>query len=198
MMQRLVTAAILVVQAFLLGYELIARYDTNGRQIALAVTNAAAVAIFFLVQRTLRRRFGITIHWVALLVIAASVWLDAVGNFQHLYARIWWWDRLTHAVGGFAVTVGLYVTCVALWVAGRLRLSWRVLNLYALSVAQLLGMLYEVSEWIGDELFATHRVQGPFDTPRDLGFNLAGGLLVLIAGAWWRFRRRATHADIQH
>lgn len=190
MMQRLATGIILVVQGLLLAYELVAHYDTRGRQIALAITNLAAIAIFLAVQRWLRRRYGITIHWVVLMVIAASVWLDALGNFRHFYGGYWWWDRLTHAVGGLAVTVGVFFVCVALWRVGRLSLSWRALNLYAFCLAQILGAIYEVSEWVGDTLFGTHRVQGPYDTPRDLAFNMAGGLLVLLLGAWWRSRQR--------
>lgn len=195
MIQRLITFFVLAVQAILLVYELLARYDTFGRQNALALTNFVVVAVFVVVQHLFRRRYGITIHWIVLVTIALSVWLDAVGNFQHWYARFWWWDRLTHAVGGLSVTVGLYVVTVALWQAGRFSVSWRVLNLYAFCVAQTLGVLYEVSEWIGDELFATHRVQGPFDTPRDLFFNMLGGVLVLVVGSWWKARHRAVHAE---
>lgn len=198
MIQRIAITIILTAQLVLFAYELVAHYDTTGRQIALAITNVASVALYLLVQRFLRRRYGITVHWMVLLIIAASVWLDAIGNFQHFYARLWWWDRLTHAVGGLAVTVGLYVVTVALWQAGRIRVSWRVLNLYAFSLAQVLGALYEVSEWIGDELFATARVQGPFDAPRDLFFNMLGGAIVVVLGSWWHARHRAVHGPGEH
>jgi hypothetical protein len=193
MMQKIIIGSIYLVQAGLLVYELIAQYDSRGRQNALAITNLATVAIFVVVQRYVRRRYGITVHWIALVVLSASVWLDAIGNFQHFYARYWWWDRLTHAVGGLAATVGVYVVAVALWQAGRLAVSWRVLNLYAFCLAQTLGALYEVSEWIGDELFLTRRVQGLFDAPRDLFFNMLGGAAVLLIGTWWRMRHRAVH-----
>lgn len=196
MIERVVASAIIVLQSFLFVYELVARYDTNGRQIALSLTNVAAIALYFVVQRFIRRRYGITIHWITLVIIASSVWLDAIGNFQHFYVRFWWWDRLTHAIGGLAVTVGIYVVTIALWQAGRFRVSWRTVNLYAFSVAQVLGVLYEVSEWIGDVLFATGRVGGPFDTPRDIFFNMLGGVAVILVGSWWRIRQRVTHGDL--
>lgn len=195
MIQRLITFFVLTVQAVLLVYELLARYDTFGRQNALALTNFVVVAVFVVVQRLFRRRYGITIHWIVLVTIALSVWLDAVGNFQHWYARFWWWDRVTHVAGGLALTVGIYVVCFALWRAQRLKVSWRVFNLYAFSAAQSIGALYEVSEWVGDELFQTGRIQGLFDTPRDLFFNMLGGLLVIMVGRWWRFRQRAVRGD---
>lgn len=193
MMQRLAIVTLYLTQAGLLAYELIAKYDTHGRQIALAITNVVAVTLFVVLQHILRKRYGIVIHWVVLLVVSASVWLDAMGNFMHYYASYWWWDRLTHAVGGLAVTTGFYVVMIALWRAGRMTVSWRVVNIYAFCVGQTLGALYEVSEWLGDMWFDTNRVGGPFDSPRDLFFNMAGGALVLLIGAWWRVRHRAVN-----
>lgn len=195
MIQRIATFFILAVQTLLAGYEIFATYDTHGKQNALALTNVGAVAIFLIVQRVLRRRYGITIHWVVLLVIAGSIWLDAMGNFLHYYGRFWWWDRLTHAVGGLALTVGFYVVCYSLWRSGRLKVSWFVLNLYAFSLSQLVGMVYEVSEWVGDALFKTGRIGGLYDTPRDLFFNIVGGLVVLAVGALWHSRQRGVRGD---
>jgi hypothetical protein len=193
MTQRLAIVLLYLSQVALLGYELIAHYDTHVRQIALAITNVAVVALYIVVQHVLRKRYGVVVHWVVLLLIVASLWLDAMGNFLHYYAGYWWWDRLTHAAGGLAVTAGFYVVTIALWRAGRMKVSWFVVNVYAFCVGQTLGVVYEITEWLGDMWFNTHRVGGPFDSPRDLFFNMAGGLLALIIGAWWRVRHRAVN-----
>ncbi len=193
MTQRLATVMLYITQAALLAYELIAKYDTHVRQIALGLTNVAAVAGVMLVQHVLRKRYGIVIHWIALFIVSASIWLDAMGNFLHYYGRYWWWDHLTHGIGGLAVTTAFYVVTIALWRAGRIKMSWFVVNVYAFCIGQTLGALYEVSEWLGDIWFNTHRVGGPFDSPRDIFFNMAGGALALLIGAWWRVRHRAAH-----
>lgn len=197
MTQKTMVVLLLCAQVLLFGYELTAHYDTNGRQLALALTNAGAIGLYLVVQQVLRKRYGIVVHWTVLLIVAVAVWLDAIGNFAQYYAGFWWWDRLTHATGGLAVTAGFYAVTVALWKAGRMKVSWVVVNLYAFAISQTLGALYEVTEWIGDELFATHRVQGPFDSPRDMFFNMAGGLLVLAIGVVWRIRHRAVNPS-QH
>lgn len=196
MMQRIATIVLLTAQAILVWYELIADYDTVGRQVALTVTNLSSVALWLVISRFLRRRYGIVLHWVVLFIICAGIWLDALGNFQHFYGSLWWWDRLTHAVGGLAVTAAVAIVTFSLWNAGRLKISWRVANLYAFSLAQTLGAIYEVSEWVGDVLFATHRVGDHFDSPRDLFFNMLGGLIVIAVAAWWRLRHRATRTDV--
>lgn len=190
MIGRLVIGFVILAQAVLLGYELVAHYDSTGRQVALAVTNVVSLGAVVLVNRFLQRRYGITVHWIVYAIIATSVWLDAVGNFQHAYARFWWWDRLTHAIGGLAATAGTVWVCVALWRAGRFAVSWRIVLLYAFVLAQSAGAAYEISEWVGDELFGTHRVQGPFDAPRDLAMNFLGGLAVLMAASFWHGRQR--------
>ncbi|MFH0828638.1 MAG: hypothetical protein V1907_00435 [Candidatus Kerfeldbacteria bacterium] len=200
MIQRIAVFMLYCAQLGLFIFELVAKYDTHGRQVALAITNVVSVALFIVVQYIVRRRYGIVIHWIVLLIISASVWLDAMGNFLHFYGSIWWWDRLTHAVGGLAVTTGFFVVTISLWRAGRMRVSWFVVNLYAFCLAQTLGALYEVSEWIGDTLFVTHRIGNGFDTPRDLFFNMLGGLIALAVAYLWRMRYRAvnTHAETRH
>ncbi len=197
MIQRIVTIFFIIAQFCLFAYELTAQFDTRGRQVALAITNAVSVGLFFAVQHVVRRRYGIVINWVVLLIVSASVWLDAIGNFLHYYGRYWWWDHLTHAVGGLAITTGITVVCIALWRVGRMKVSWFVVNLYSFSVAQTVAALYEVSEWIGDIMFKTQRVGGPFDTPRDLFFNMLGGLLVVGAAYLWHIRYRAVNAHVE-
>ncbi|MBI4089810.1 MAG: hypothetical protein HY421_00240, partial [Candidatus Kerfeldbacteria bacterium] len=59
MMHRLITVSVYLIQFGLLWYELLAQYDTRGRQNALAVTNVAVVLIYYLVQRYVRLRYGI-------------------------------------------------------------------------------------------------------------------------------------------
>lgn len=193
MTHRIATITLYFTQIGLFAYELIAKYDTHGRQVALAITNVAALGIYVGLQYVLRRRYGIVVHWIVLLIIASSIWLDAMGNFLHYYGTYWWWDHLTHGVGGLAVTAGFYVVSIALWRAGRMKVSWLIVNIYAFCVGQTLGALYEVTEWLGDIWFNTHRVGGPFDSPRDLFFNMAGGILALLVGAWWRMRHRAVN-----
>lgn len=185
-MKRQTLLIILSAQFLLLGLELGMSYDPLGRQLALAVTNIVTTGGLFWLDQRLRRQGGglSAVTWVLALT---AVWVDGLSNFQHLYGQFWWWDRFTHTLGGMAVT-GLFID----WSIERGRLSKPPVPaaaaiLLGFLLGQFLGSMYEVSEWLGDWWFATERVRGPFDAPRDLFFNLVGGVVVL---AFFRLRRR--------
>lgn len=179
MNRRLVLSLFVAAQVVLLGVELFTRYDDFGRQVALIVTNLSTAVAVLWFDRWLRRR-GARLSLTTYLFVAGSVWLDALGNFQHLYAGFWWWDRLTHTVGGMALSAGCIDVFLALRRAGRLQASWGFAAWMGVLVGQLVGSIYEISEWLGDYWFATERVRGQYDTPHDLFQNLIGGLLVLL------------------
>lgn len=169
---------VLVAQSVLLGIEALTSYDAAGRQIALSMTNLVAVVLVLVFNRWLQRR-GQGFSTLTILLIFGSVWLDAIGNFQHFYGRFWWWDHLTHGVGGMAITAG-FLDLFLSWRRGReSAVSWRQAVWMGFVWGQFLGAAYEVSEYLGDFWFHTHRVGLHFDTSRDLTFNLAGGLLVI-------------------
>lgn len=179
-MRRPLLWLFLAAQVILLMIEVATRYDTNGRQGALALTNIMAIVAVLLWDRSLSRK-GIRLSAITLLCVAAAVWLDALGNFQHWYGAYWWWDRITHAMGGMALSALL----IDVWRAKANTLAGAVWTGFVWG--QFVGALYEISEYLGDLWFNTHRIGGSFDSPRDLMFNLAGGLIV--AGLYFAFVR---------
>lgn len=175
-------------QAILLAIELGTSYDTWPRQIALALTNVAGVIAVVYFDRWLRRR-GSRLSWVTILLTFGSIWLDALGNFQHLYGGFWWWDRITHTLGGMAISGG-FIDFFQSWRrTGQLNVTWAQAAVGGFLVGQLLGSLYEISEWLGDAWFGTDRVVYRYDTPHDLFFNLLGGVLVLLLARLTRSRQ---------
>jgi hypothetical protein len=168
-----------VVQLVLLGVEVLTDYDTTGRQTALAVTNVASIIGVLWLDRHLRKQ-GSHLSALTLLIVAGGIWLDALGNFQHFYGRWWWYDRLTHGVGGMAVTAFFTDVFLARQRIGQLQVTRGAALWLGFLLGQFVGSMYEVSEWIGDELFATHRVQGLFDAPRDLLNNAVGGVVATV------------------
>lgn len=173
---------IILIQLGLLSIELLTRYDTWPRQIALSVTNVVAVVGVLFFDRWLARRGG-RLSWLTVVLAFGAVWLDALGNFQHLYAGFWWWDRVTHVVGGMAVSAG-FIDLYQTWRrGGGFNVSWGQATWLGFLAGQFVASMYEVSEWLGDMWFGTNRVVFRYDTPHDLFFNAAGGGLVVFL-AW--------------
>lgn len=183
-MKRPIVWLFLIAQLALLGVELFTSYDTMQRQVALAVTNIVTAVAVLLFNRWTGRK-GKALSAVTFVLVAGSVWLDALGNFQHLYAQFWWWDRVTHTMGGMALS-GMFIDLFLALRAAGMQASWSVAAWLGVLLGQLVGSVYEISEWLGDLWFKTERVRGPYDTPHDLFQNLLGGLAVFIA--FWLFR----------
>lgn len=165
-------------QVILLVIEVATNYDTAVRQYALAFTNLASTIGLFWFDRWLGRRGG-RLSMATWLIVAGAVWLDALGNFQHLYAGYWWYDRLSHTIGGMAVSalfIDFFLTQAkrGRWLIGAWPAIW-----FGFLLGQMMAAFYEITEWLGDMWFDTHRVVYTYDTPHDLFFNLLGGLVMV-------------------
>ncbi len=179
MTKRRLWILLISAQAVLLGLEVVLRYDTVVRQSALVLTNVATTIGLLLIDRRLRRA-GSSLSVVTAITVIAAVWLDALGNFQHLYGEFWWWDRVTHAAGGLAVSALFMDVALARRKEMNLNVTPTLALWFGFLLGQFVAAMYEVSEWLGDWWFATERVRGPYDSPRDLFFNALGGIVIFL------------------
>lgn len=177
----------LVAQATLLVVELTSVYDYEINRLALSFTNVVVTFGIIWFDGWLRRHKTKLMDGVVVLA-AASVWLDAIGNFQHYYTNYWWWDHLTHGFGGLAATA-VFISLYFGWQrVGRMKINSRMAVWFGFLSGQFLGALYEVSEYLGDFVFHMHRVGAGYDTSRDLTFNLAGG--IITAFLFWPWKKK--------
>lgn len=169
----------LISLAILLVLELTLQYDSLERQIALSLTNVVGVLLFIGTYRFARKR-GIDLpEWLWLLVVA-GIWFDAAGNFAHLYARILWWDKLVHVFGPAMIGGIMAYLVKGLYQRGLIVVSrwWHVF--IVVSGAMFITVLYEMSEYLGDILFNTHRITDLYDTVDDLWWGLLPITLIAI------------------
>ncbi len=168
--------------------ELITPYDVLERRIALFFTDVAAIVLLWVLQRSLERHshhLPAIVQWSVIVGVA----FDATGNFARLYGSILWWDKLAHVVGSAAVALALSA------LINEFRTSvpfaqyrwWTAL--FVFGTTSVLAMLYEISEYLGDLLFQTHRVTDLFDSADDLLWNLAGTIVVLAVVGLLRSRK---------
>lgn len=172
----------------LLPLELFLDYDTMTRKLALMLTNISvliAVAIF-LRSHSARNNpaLAVSVGWLA----SIGVWCDAIGNFLHFYSRFTWWDQLSHGVGTATLALGVLLLVLHAESSNAIRLGPILRIVFSVAVAVTFSALYEISEYIGDQLFPTHRITDLYDTADDLLWNFLTAVIVTVLVA--RFNKR--------
>jgi hypothetical protein len=163
----------------LLGLEIFLTYDSLERQIALSLTNVLGVFLYLAVTRFFKRRGIFLPPWLWLLV-AAGIWFDAVGNFAHLYTRYNWWDQLVHGIGPAMVGAIIVYIFRGFYERGLIKLPPAWHYFVVVSSAMFITVLYELTEYLGDILFNTHRITNLLDTADDLWWGLVAIIIVSL------------------
>ena len=125
-------------------------------------------------------------HWSIWIIITLALWLDAAGDFFHLYGKYEWWDQVVHFGISAILTFTLYSLINAfqmdkfkyslLFKKGKLKLSLFL----AATTTMSLGALYEVEEYLEDYFFHTNRLGPGTDTANDLFMNFLGSTTAVI------------------
>ncbi|MDZ7798087.1 MAG: hypothetical protein U5L76_00545 [Patescibacteria group bacterium] len=176
---------------FLFFIEIFSSYDTPVRQAALALTGLSAIIVLLIVFQKTKSKLQISLPFYIAWTTALAVWFDALGNFAGLYEKILWWDKLAHVVGSGALTLAFFFIFYELNKKGKIKLGKFNLSLYSISLAVFLSSIYEVSEFLGDQWFATRRVTDLYDTADDMMWNIIAGIVIVII--FWlllSFKRR--------
>ncbi|MBU0612854.1 hypothetical protein KKB10_02450 [Patescibacteria group bacterium] len=172
----------LVSLVVLVGIELSINYDAFDRRVALSATAIFAGVTFLVVDKVVRKKHQLSLPWFVALAVVFSVWLDAIGNFWYLYTKFSWWDDLAHFAGSLSVAVLVYSIFLILREKKTITLSNFHFSTYVFSVAVLVTIFYELTEYFGDLLFEMQRVGARYDTSSDLTYDVLGALVVVLVG----------------
>ncbi|WP_143406895.1 hypothetical protein [Methanonatronarchaeum thermophilum] len=116
-----------------------------------------------------------------LIVLALS--LHVVGGFLGFYDNVWWWDNLTHTFSSFLITVlGLVVLFSVDLYADSIKIPGRYTWMFLFMVIMATGVVWEILEFIGDELFGTTMQYGLRDTVADMFWNMVGASIAALLG----------------
>jgi cation transport ATPase len=133
----------------------------------------------------------LTLIGTLLLVMSALVmWNNVLGISHGAYATIWWWDIVSHILGGIAAGLGYAWFVEYVYASGHprfiqalikasmiRRLNLRVNVKSALIVAFVIGVAWEIFEYVfqtGQSAFMSYAA----DTVKDLINDSIGGALV--------------------
>ena len=166
----------------LLNYLKILQFSLEYTWLGLIITSTVSLILLEITAYKYKQIKGHYLHWSIWLIVAASLSLDAFGDFFHYYGRYSWWDQAVHLFASGVICFTLFIVISAFWIdkfkysllfkTGRLKLS---LFLAATSTMTL-SAIYEVEEYVEDVLFNTNRLGPGPDSANDLLFNLLGVL----------------------
>lgn len=127
-------------------------------------------------------RFYVPLEFTAAIAvfIYAAIFL---GEAQNFYEKFWWWDSMLHM--GSAIGFGLIgiVILLLLYKGDKVKAHPRILSLFAFFFAIALGALWEMFEFIMDQLFGFHmQKNGLHDTMWDLIVGAIGAGISSISG----------------
>ncbi len=153
-----------------------------------AITNGSISLLITLVPAVLERNYRIPLDpWLGLWITLA-VFLHTMGS-AGLYARIDWWDHLTHAMSASLVAGVGYTFARAVDLhSDRIHLPRRFFFVYVVVVVLSFGVLWELFEYGLDVAADATGITMPLaqhgldDTVRDLMFNSLGALAVAAFG----------------
>jgi len=179
--QRRLTGAMQVFLVAIVAYGFLA-----GEQ--KAISNGIISLLVTLIPAVLERRYDLPLDpWLALW-IAMAVFLHTVGS-AGFYARIEWWDHVTHSLSASLVAAAGYTTLRAVDLhSDAIRIPPRFSFAFIVVVVLSFGVLWELFEF-GLDIIATETgidmplaQHGLEDTVSDLTYNTIGAVLVGLFG----------------
>jgi hypothetical protein len=159
------------------------------------IVNASIALVVSYLPALLEREYDLPMDAGLTLWITSAVFLHALGTVgipgvtRNLYANVWWWDHLTHALSSSVVAAtGYTVTRAIDEHSDAVYLPGRFMFVFVLLFVVAFGVLWEVIEFAVSEAArdvgaASVLVQyGLEDTLLDLVFDTVGGVIVAVWG----------------
>lgn len=113
---------------------------------------------------------------VAWVLVALAVTVSILGYVLNWYEQFSWFDEIVHAFTIFAIALLLTVYLYGVALTGAR--TYPVLFVIAVvSLGLAVGSIWEVAEWIYDQLVRRNAILGKTDTIIDLVMDTLGGVV---------------------
>lgn len=158
---------------------------------------AATAMVFIALPFVLQARTGFYLPRVFSFSLAVFVYATLfLGEVNRFYYDVWWWDLVLHFASAFAF--GLIGLMMLLFSVNQRVLSAKpvILSIFAFSFALMIGVLWEIFEFAGDQLFNMDmQKDGLIDTMTDFIVNTAGALVASVIGYFYLSPTGSTPLD---
>jgi hypothetical protein len=151
--------------------------DGNFDYMRMALGNLFLWIIYMILEKRKKWRIPLYIRITTLLSITFN---DYFGEYLNWYVTSSLYDRLQHLFGTYALTLWIFFV-IQQFIQLKLT-NKRLTIIFIFSLALALGLIYELLEFIEDEVFKPKIKNQPslLDTDLDLISDLAGGILAVV------------------
>jgi len=164
-----------VLQLFILVYSIISAFERK-----YMVLLAGIIALFITsLPSILRKKWGVHLPWTLDLMIAFSFFLHMQGLTIEWYTKYYpFYDKFGHFIG--SVTIALLGLSLGIAIKKYSKIKMKKIYLVLLIIISTLaiGALWEIGEFLADQLFNQFSQKSLNDTMWDLIYDLAGGIFV--------------------
>lgn len=138
------------------------------------------------IPNMLKRRFDIHLPTELEFLIVLALFLHSGGGALNAYHAIPGWDHITHFTGTAVVALlGLMIMAIIDGYSEQIRFNTPMLIFFVIIFALAMGTVWEMFEFSSDKIFGTHEQWSLDDTMWDLIFDMIGGIIVAVPGAFY-------------
>lgn len=131
----------------------------------------------------LERRYQVYLpiefHLVIVGFLYGSLFL---GEVVHAYDRFFWWDVMLHLSSGVVLGFVGFLILYVLHVQKRLKMTPGLIAFFSFCVALAGGAMWEIVEFLIDQIFGANMQKSNMDTMKDLVVDAAGAIGIVLAG----------------
>jgi len=156
---------------------------------------AAAISLFITeIPAILKRNLNMVLPVELNFFIVLALFLHVIGGFSGFYDNISWWDHLTHAMSASLVAALGFVLVVSIdWYVDSIYLPKLFVAFFVIMFTMAFGVLWELMEWLTDELTGSFLQYSLEDSMLDMLFDGFAGFVV--AGATMHYVGKRSASD---
>lgn len=168
--------------------------------LSLFVVSLLLIVLFIpiIFKRRLQVDIPAEFHLTAVLFTFAALYL---GEVQHFYQRVWWWDIALHGSAGLLMGIFGFLLIYILNESIRIdiHLTPGFIAFFAFTFAVSIGTVWEIFEFSADQIFQLNMQKpmmgdpsGLTDTMWDMIVNAIGALMISLTG-WWYLKSKKNY-----
>ena len=158
----------------------ILHYTLDFTWFGLAITSVIAWIILETASHLLKKSCGQAMNFWTIMLAVGVIYIDALGDILHFYGHFGWYDQFAHFVGGMAVAGLIFNIVWHLCQCQKIKLGIKGMGFFTIAATTLIGVFYEIEEYLEDFFTGSRRLGDGPDTANDMMMNVLGAILIIV------------------